>query len=412
MRYASLFSGIGGLEHRTIRPVFFCEKDPAAQRVLATTFPGIEVKPDVATLDPLPLDCVVGGWPCQDITVAGRMSGIRGERSGLFFEMVRYAKLCGAHTIIGENVPNLLRIRKGQDFRCVLETLVEAGYAYVSWRCLDAREFGLPQSRRRVVVVASTERDIAWSLHRGIRDDDRFRWNGRRKTRGTSTNYGFYWTGGLARSLCLGDGIVPPLKVGSSTSKGTSPVAVFVDGQVRKLSASAGLRLQGFSPGPAFAGHIEGDVFRMAGNAVPLPVGHFALQCATTERHKLKAVCRLSNGIPESGVQQHDGIWQVEHTPTFDYESLELFLDADCRELSPQASAGLLTRVIRAKRRIPTDIFDALYASSRVRTRLIGTRINSFDVLDDELDACAYRSWLLAGASAEASDGQPEMELS
>lgn len=412
MRYASLFSGIGGLEHPTIRPVFFCEKDPAAQRVLTSTFPNTELRTDVATLDPLPLDCVVGGWPCQDITVAGRMSGIRGERSGLFFDMVRYATRCGAHTVIGENVPNLLRIRKGRDFRCVLDTLVGAGFPFVSWRCLDAREFGLPQSRRRVVIVASTEAAVAWSLHRAIRDNDRFRLNGRRKSQIGATCYGFYWTGGLARSLCLGDGIVPPLKVGSSTSKGTSPVAVFFDGRVRKLSASAGLRLQGFSPGPAFDGHIEGDVFRMAGNAVPRPMGHFALQCATMDPHEVRAVGKPSKGIPESGVRQDDGIWQVEHTPTFKHEPLELFLDEDCRELSPQASAGLLTRVIRAKRRIPVDVFDALYAKSRVRTRLIGTKINSFDVLDDELDASAYRSWLLASASFEAGDEQLEMELS
>ena len=396
MRYGSLFSGIGGLEHPTIRPEFFCERDEAAQRVLRATYRDIPIWDDVTRLQTARVDCVAGGWPCQDLTVAGRMRGIHAERSGLFFEMVRYAKRCQAKTVIGENVPNLLRIRGGRDFRVVIDTLVEAGFRWVSWRTLDAREFGLPQSRRRVIIVASVEKDTAWSLHRTIVASDRVR-GSRTPDPGANGNraYGFYWTGGLGRSLCLAEGVVPPLKVGSSTSKGTSPVAVFSAGEVRKLSAAAGLQLQGFKASAAFDGHIEGDVFRMAGNAVPRPLGQFALQCATWG--KSVDICpRDASSIPASGVFASGRMWRLDHELRFSFAPLGSFLDHGCRVLSPQASAGLLTRVIRSSRRIPVGMFDALYTRSRTRTSLIGTTINSFDVLDRQLDAGAYRDWLMS----------------
>lgn len=340
----------------------------------------------------MPVDCVVGGWPCQDLTVAGKMQGIHATRSGLFFEMVRYAQRCGAETLIGENVPNLLRNRRGEDFRVVLETLAEAGYRWVSWRTLDAREFGLPQSRRRVIIVASRSREIALGLHRTIRSSDRFRFPGGAVAQGRKT-YGFYWTGGLGRSLCLAEGVVPALKVGSSTSKGTSPVAVFVDGVVRKLSAEAGLRLQGFFKTDAFAGHIEGDIFRMAGNAVPRPIGRFAVGSATLGK-EVNVELRSSSIIPASGLSDGSDLFSIDHQAIFDYAPLDLFVDDECRPLSPQASAGLLARVIRAGRPLPPEVFDSLYATSRTRTRLIGTKINSFEILDSKLDALAYREWI------------------
>ena len=394
MRYASLFSGIGGLEHPTIRPELFCEKDEAARVVLSALHPGVSIRTDVEQLEPVQVDCVAGGWPCQDLTVAGRMKGIRADRSGLFFDMVHYAERCGAATVVGENVPNLLRIRKGEDFRVVLRTLEEAGFGWISWRTLDAREFGLPQSRRRVIIVASKKREVALALHREI--EFRNRSCGKRlQQNAAQKTYGFYWTGGLGRSLCLAEGVVPPLKVGSSTSKGTSPVAVFMDGAVRKLSASAGLRLQGFETVDAFRQHIEGDVFRMAGNAVPRPMGQFALGSVTWEQ-PVEVVRTCCNGIPASGWYENCEMSRVEHQVTYTYPQLSSFINDECRVLSPQASAGLLTRVIRASRQVPVELFDALYLRSGTRTRLIGTKINSFDVLDKELDATAYREGLLA----------------
>ena len=388
----SLFSGIGGLEHSTVRPEFYCESDEAARHILTAQHPGAVIHDDVRGLRAVPVDCVVGGWPCQDLTVAGKMKGIHATRSGLFFEMVGYANRCGAATFIGENVPNLLRNRRGEDFRVVLTSLAEAGYGWIAWRTLDAREFGLPQSRRRVIIVASREREVAFRLHRPIRARDRCKVSDENETRVRKT-YGFYWTGGLGRSLCLAEGVVPALKVGSSTSKGTSPVAVFIDGAVRKLSAEAGLRLQGFFRTEAFSGQIEGDVFRMAGNAVPRPIGSFALGSATLSR-EAEVDLHPSLTVSPSGLFDGSNLFRVDHEPVFDYAALQTFVDDDCRLLSPQASAGLLARVIRAGRPLPTEVFDALYARSRTRTRLIGTKVNSFEILDSTLDALGYREWI------------------
>src|SRR6266478_4776899 len=105
MKYLSVFSGIGGLESERVRPVLVCDSDPMCRKVLERRFPEIAVHDDVATLEPPKVDIVVGGWPCQDLTTAGKMGGINASRSGLFFEMVRIAKRAKAHTFVAENVP-------------------------------------------------------------------------------------------------------------------------------------------------------------------------------------------------------------------------------------------------------------------------------------------------------------------
>ena len=69
---------------------------------LAAQYPDRIIHNDVLELRQTRVDCVAGGWPCQDLTVAGRMGGIHAPRSRLFFEMVQFARRCGAKTVIGE----------------------------------------------------------------------------------------------------------------------------------------------------------------------------------------------------------------------------------------------------------------------------------------------------------------------
>lgn len=131
IRYLSLFSGIGGLEHKCIPPVLYCELDPSCQTVLHNRHPNTEIVGDIKTLtSPPEAEYVVGGWPCQDLSSAGVLGGIKGDRSGLFFDMVRVAKDSGAHTIVGENVPNLLSINSGKDFQVVIDTWL---YIFFKW---------------------------------------------------------------------------------------------------------------------------------------------------------------------------------------------------------------------------------------------------------------------------------------
>jgi DNA (cytosine-5)-methyltransferase 1 len=218
MKYISLFSGIGGLEHPKVKPLLFCERDSECQRILREVHPKVEIANDISALVPPKADFVIGGWPCQDLSSAGTLGGLDAKRSGLFFEMLRVSAESGAHTLIGENVPNLITINGGADFNRVLEALTNSGFLYITWRVLNARSFGLPQERRRLFIVASRHRKHADALHSKIPDFPRAR---KRKQPAA-----FYWTGGK-RSICYSVGCSPALKIGAADNKGRAPVAVF-----------------------------------------------------------------------------------------------------------------------------------------------------------------------------------------
>lgn len=98
------------------------------------------------------IDLVYGGFPCQDLSKAGKGAGLEGSRSGLFFEFARIVAELSPRWIVAENVPGLLSNRKGRDFRIVLSTLDELGYG-LAWAVLDSANFGVPQGRRRVYIV-------------------------------------------------------------------------------------------------------------------------------------------------------------------------------------------------------------------------------------------------------------------
>lgn len=110
----------------------------------------------VAEYRPLPaIDILVGGFPCQDLSVAGRRAGLQGERSGLFHEFIRVARLLRPQWLLVENVPGLLSSPPpdpGADFDTIRETFAELGYG-LALRMLDSRFLGVPQRRRRVYIV-------------------------------------------------------------------------------------------------------------------------------------------------------------------------------------------------------------------------------------------------------------------
>ena len=160
MRYGSLFSGIGGFDLAFDRAgfecVWMCEIDKNCQELLGKRFEGVRIYDDVRKVgrDAEPVDVIVGGFPCQDLSVAGKRAGLTGERSGLWFEFARVIDELEPKWVVIENVPGLLSSNRGRDFAVILRWLVERGYG-VSWRILDAQYFGVPQRRRRVFVVGS-----------------------------------------------------------------------------------------------------------------------------------------------------------------------------------------------------------------------------------------------------------------
>jgi DNA (cytosine-5)-methyltransferase 1 len=160
-RVLSLFAGIGGFDlglERTggFRTVAFCEIEPFAQRVLSKNWPGIPVYDDVRQLtagrlaaDGIVPNVIVGGFPCQDISLAGKGAGLAGERSGLWSE---YARLIGELRplyVIVENVAALLSRGLGD----VLGDLAALGYD-AEWHCIPASAVGAPHRRDRIWILA------------------------------------------------------------------------------------------------------------------------------------------------------------------------------------------------------------------------------------------------------------------
>lgn len=162
----SLFSGVGGmdigLEWAGFQHKFFAEIDPYCRAVLEARFPGVPVYEDVKLVDADAgyVDLLCGGFPCQDLSVAGKRAGLAGERSGLFFEFMRIVDALRPRAILIENVEGLYSSGspKGADFGVVLDSLAERRYL-ASWRTLDAQHFGVPQRRRRVFVCAIADGD-------------------------------------------------------------------------------------------------------------------------------------------------------------------------------------------------------------------------------------------------------------
>lgn len=163
MKSVSLFSGIGGFDlgfqRSGIECVAVCEIDKNAQSILRRHFPNAQLFDDVrkvgrGTHERKSIDLVCGGFPCQDVSIAGKRAGLAGERSGLWFEFARVIDELEPQWVVIENVPGLLSSNGGRDFAIIIRWLAKRGYG-VAWRVLDAQYFGVPQRRRRVFIVGS-----------------------------------------------------------------------------------------------------------------------------------------------------------------------------------------------------------------------------------------------------------------
>jgi len=161
----SLFAGIGGfdlaMQRQGVKVVANVEIDDKCRDVLAKHFPDSKQFTDVTTVTGKDLldagfdpsrGIITGGFPCQDLSVAGKRVGLAGERSGLFWEIARLVEETQTEYFIIENVPGLLSSNNGKDFGVVIGTMADIGYS-LSWRVLDAQYFGVPQRRKRIFIV-------------------------------------------------------------------------------------------------------------------------------------------------------------------------------------------------------------------------------------------------------------------
>lgn len=164
MKVGSLFAGIGGFdlgfERAGFELAWSVEIDPHCRKILQKHFPNAKIYSDIKQVKVEELekvDIICGGFPCQDLSVAGKRKGLAGERSGLFYEAMRLVRGINPQYVILENVPGLLSSNKGRDFAVLLSEMDQGWDCQeIAWRILDSQFFGVPQRRKRIFIVASS----------------------------------------------------------------------------------------------------------------------------------------------------------------------------------------------------------------------------------------------------------------
>lgn len=287
MRVAALFAGIGGIETGfanalgdQVSTELFCETWEPAQSVLSRNAPDVELHEDVRELTSLPssVNLVTAGFPCTDLSQAGRTSGIRGQASGLVshvFGAIRGSSRPSARpTLVIENVPNMLALDRGAAMRYLVEEIEALGYAW-AYRTVDSRFSGVPQRRRRVLLVASQDRDprsVLFADEAGDRPDGDY----------ADDAFGFYWTEGK-RGLGWAVDAVPTVKGGSTVGIASPPGIWFPGGEPGRRFVKPSIEdaeaLQGFSRGWTDGGESNaraiGTRWKLVGNAVTVGVAEW-----------------------------------------------------------------------------------------------------------------------------------------
>jgi DNA (cytosine-5)-methyltransferase 1 len=163
LRHASFFSGAGGLdigfERAGIRTVSHSEIDPYASAVLKRHWPETPNLGDITAInwEDIPhAEIWSGGFPCQDLSVAGKRAGFGGSRSSLAFTFLDLVERGRPRWLVLENVTGLFTSNNGADFRRLIGEIAQLGYG-VAWRTVDARHFGVAQRRRRVFIVCNRD---------------------------------------------------------------------------------------------------------------------------------------------------------------------------------------------------------------------------------------------------------------
>jgi DNA (cytosine-5)-methyltransferase 1 len=210
MKVLDLFSGIGGmslgLERAGMETVAFCEIEEFPRRVLAHHWPGVPVHGDITTARfDGPVDLVTAGFPCQDISLAGKGAGLAGTRSGLFWHILRTVRMVGRPQLLLENVAALLDRGMG----AVVGALAQVRYD-AEWHCIPASALGAPHGRDRLWIVAhpigdeqSREEPCVRAFGRMGRIEQSMAWN--RDWEGTLAEFRRL-DDGLPRSVASTDG--------------------------------------------------------------------------------------------------------------------------------------------------------------------------------------------------------------
>jgi DNA (cytosine-5)-methyltransferase 1 len=366
-RVASLFSGIGGLElglsaagHTTS---LLCEIWDPARAVLSSRFPDIKLEDDVRTLRALPSDAelVTAGFPCTDLSQAGRTAGIRGEQSGLVRHVFRLLDQHRPRWLVLENVRNMLPLDQGRAMRYLVSELERRKYRW-AYRVIDSRFVGVPQRRQRVLLVASPTDDPRSVL---LSDDAGEPGPGRY----ADESFGFYWTEGL-RGLGWARDATPTLKGGSTIGIPSPPGIWIPDAPIGRRLVTPSLEdaeaLQGFARGWTSAAADprgrKGPRWKLVGNAVTVGVAEWlGRRFASPGSYDDFGALPLHDDQrwPNAAWGSSAGRWssQLSMWPELrPYVHLrELLRDDQLTPLSYRAAAGFLERTQRARLRFDPD---------------------------------------------------------
>ena len=370
LQVAGLFAGIGGIErglaqagHHT---ELLCEVASSAQRGLGQRCPDVELASDIRALDCLPdVDLVTAGFPCQDLSQAGRTAGIGGEQSGLVAEVFRLLGDSGGPTwLLLENVPFMLSLHRGKAMQFLVESLEQRGYMW-AYRVVDALSFGLPQRRRRVLLLASRTEDprtVLFSQDAGIPTP----------RHPVDAACGFYWTEGQ-RGLGWAADAVPTLKGGSTIGIASPPAIWFPDtGLIATPDIRDAERLQGFPADWTMSGDDEDgrartNRWKLVGNAVSVSLARWLGHRLRSPEPFTASSTRLQSGNPwpvaawgKSGEawQTDVSMWPVRRQR----HHLREFLRYPTVPLSARATQGFLSRAEAGSLRFPPDFLEDVAA--------------------------------------------------
>lgn len=362
LRTVGLFAGIGGLEcglgkfgHTT---TLLAEIDPAAQAVLKRRFPDVEIAGDVRSIKTLPsCDLISAGFPCQDLSQCGNTAGIEGQNSSLIREVFRLVENAKTRPewLLLENVPFMLRLDHGRAMQLIVGELERLGFRW-AYRTVDARAFGVPQRRRRIILVANCHElsDPRQVLFADCCEEP--------CEPNAAKGFGFYWTEGN-RGIGWGVDCVPTLKSGSSFGI-PSPPAIWIPQQrrivtidIRDAERLQGLPVNWTAPATNATGRM-GARWRLVGNAVCVPVAAWlGRRLARPGEIKLGSSNAISRSgpWPDSAYGDGTGIWEIDASAwpvAWKRRPILDFLQFPLQPLSARATAGFLSRAKKGRLRL------------------------------------------------------------
>ncbi|TBW39185.1 DNA (cytosine-5-)-methyltransferase [Siculibacillus lacustris] len=371
MRIAGLFAGIGGLERGLAEAGHearaFAEVWAPAAAVLARRFADVPNLGDVREVAALPAhDLLTAGFPCQDLSQAGRTAGIGGAKSGLVDHVFRLTDAGRPAHVLLENVSFMLSLDRGAAMARLVAAFEERGYRW-AYRIVDTQAF-LPQRRRRVFFLASRSLDPAEVLFADAVEPP-----AERPGDLAGRAHGFYWTEGI-RGLGWGIDCIPTLKNGSTIGIPSPPAILRPDGTVVTPDIRDAERLQGFPAdwtAPATATSPAARLrWTLVGNAVSVPVAAWigarlerpGAHDATRDRpfdgdgRWPPAARSIGTGAAVRRVAVEISQWPGHHPRA----PLDAFLEHPGKPLSLRATSGFLERLGRTRLRLPPGFADRI----------------------------------------------------